>query len=206
MGYSTVLPMFGFGGDHAPVAPPTAQFNPPPAGPVGFPVPTAGAPSTAPKLPPLPTPPGANVQRLPASIAPPVGPKLPAPSVAAGVPDLPDTAPKLPTAQVDDTPAQTPIVPKLPAPPVVTQLTPTATQPKPATMVEADPDRADDIRAAVRESMADVMNEVRQIGEQVGRFDTLFARLEAVEAKLASASAPDVDGRRSEEHTSDSSH
>src|SRR3546814_2446847 len=62
-------------------------------------------------------------------------------------------------------------------------------------MVEADPDRADDIRAAVRESMADVMNEVRQIGEQVGRFDTLFARLEAVEAKLASASAPDVDGR-----------
>src|SRR3546814_18361256 len=62
-------------------------------------------------------------------------------------------------------------------------------------MVEADPDRADDIRAAVRESIADVMNEVRQIGEQVGRFDTLFARLEAVEAKLASASAPDVDGR-----------
>src|SRR3546814_6681296 len=105
--------MFGFGGDHAPVAPPTAQFNPPPAGPVGFPVPTAGAPSTAPKLPPLPTPTGANVQRLPESIAPPVVPKLPAPSVAAGVPDLPDTAPKLPTAQVDDTPAQTTIVPKL---------------------------------------------------------------------------------------------
>src|SRR3546814_14526904 len=82
MGYSTVLPMFGFGGDHAPVAPPTAQFNPPPAGPVGFPVPTAGAPSTAPKLPPLPTPTGANVPRLPESIAPPVLPKLPAPSGA----------------------------------------------------------------------------------------------------------------------------
>src|SRR3546814_7781975 len=65
-------------------------------------------------------------------------------------------------------------------------------------MVEADPDRADDIRAAVRESMADVMNEVRQIGEQVGRFDSLFARLETVEAKLASASAPDVDDRTGE--------
>src|SRR3546814_12250798 len=99
MGYSTVLPMFGFGGDHAPVAPPTAQFNPPPAGPVGFPVPTAGAPSTAPKLPPLPTPTGANVQRLPESIAQPVVPQLLSPSVAPGVPDLPDPDTISPTNQ-----------------------------------------------------------------------------------------------------------
>src|SRR3546814_12973169 len=116
--------MFGFGGDHAPVAPPTAQFNTPPAGPVGFPVPTAGAPSTAPKLPPLPTPTGANVQRLPESIAPPVVTQLPAPSAAAGVPDQPDTAPTLPAAPVKQPPAPPQLLTTHPAPPLVTPLHP----------------------------------------------------------------------------------
>src|SRR3546814_17695336 len=145
--------MFGFGGNRAPVAPPTAQFNPPPAEPVGFPAPTAGVPSNAPKLPPLPTPTGANVQSLPPPTMPPVAPKLPTPSVAAGIPGLPDAAPKLPTAQVDGTPAQTLVLPDLPTPPVVAQPPPTATQPKHATMVASDPERADDILTAVPAAM-----------------------------------------------------
>lgn len=183
LGYTTVLPMLG--GGSVPTAPVTAQHNPPPPSPTGFPAPSTGMPSGAPRLPPMPSGAGAPTNT----------PSLPGANPVAG--PAPVSAPALPVVQTpggertasNAAPVDLPVVPKGPAP--VPAMGPSLEAESTAPKAAGSP--SEDVRAVVRDSLSDVLDEVRQVSDGVKRFDGLLDRMEAIEKKLEAVS--DVDDR-----------